>query len=511
MADFDNAVILVTGAASGIGAAVATRLAAGGARKLILADLDEDRLRDFGFSLACERQMMIGDVADPQLWADADLTGLTHAVVNAGIGAGGVIESLTFDDWRRVMAVNLDGAFLTLQAAMRAIRSGGSGGAIVLTASAAGLKAEPGIAAYGASKAAVIHLARIAAREGAGAGIRVNAVAPGGVETPIWRGHAAIQRDGRGARRGRGVPRHGGGGDSARPLRPARGDWRADRLPAVRQGRLHDRRLPGQRWRLFALASFSFCSRSPAAAGRRSERRHRRRPRPPLPGIARRAASKARASPSAATNSRRHDLELIVDDGGAPLRGFAALETALGARRARLLFAMNAGMYDEDGRPIGLHVEAGRRRHRVNLRSGPGNFHLKPNGVFAVAADGRVAIVRSERLGDLPFAPHWATQSGPMLVVDGRLHPRFQANGPSLNIRNGVGVADSGTAWFAISDEPVSFGRFARLFRDALDCRNALFFDGTVSSLWDPAAGRRDQGHEIGPMVAVFRKAEDRE
>jgi NAD(P)-dependent dehydrogenase (short-subunit alcohol dehydrogenase family) len=188
MPDFDNAIILITGAASGIGAAVATQLAVSGTRKLILADRDEDKLRDFGFSLPCERQMMIGDVADPELWASADLTGLTHAVVNAGIGAGGTIEQLDFEEWRRVMAVNLDGAFLTLQAAMRAIRSGGSGGSIVLTASAAGLKAEPGIAAYGASKAAVIHLARIAAKEGASANVRVNAIAPGGVETPIWHG-----------------------------------------------------------------------------------------------------------------------------------------------------------------------------------------------------------------------------------------------------------------------------------------------------------------------------------
>ena len=185
---FDNRTALVTGAASGIGAAVATRLAAGGARKLILADRDEDRLRDFGFSLPCERQVMIGDVADEQLWASADLTGLTHAVVNAGIGAGGTIEELDFAEWRRVMAINLDGAFLTLQAAMRAIRSGGAGGAIVLTASVAGIKVEPGIAAYGASKAALIHLSRIAAKEGAAAGIRVNAIAPGGVETPIWHG-----------------------------------------------------------------------------------------------------------------------------------------------------------------------------------------------------------------------------------------------------------------------------------------------------------------------------------
>ncbi|MDQ4086912.1 MAG: SDR family oxidoreductase [Pseudomonadota bacterium] len=186
MPDFDNAIALITGAASGIGAAIATLLAEGGAKKLILADQDEDRLRDFAFSLPCERQMMIGDVADAGLWSQSDLTGLTHAVINAGVGAGGPIAETSFEDWRRVMAVNLDGAFLTLQAAMRAIGSGGQGGAIVLTASVAGLKAEPGIAAYGASKAAVIHLARIAAREGAASGIRVNSIAPGGVETPIW-------------------------------------------------------------------------------------------------------------------------------------------------------------------------------------------------------------------------------------------------------------------------------------------------------------------------------------
>jgi 2-keto-3-deoxy-L-fuconate dehydrogenase len=187
MPDFTDAIVLITGAASGIGAATATRLANDGARKLILVDLDEDRLRDFAFTLPCERQVLIGDVADEHFWAQADLTGLSHALVNAGIGAGGPIETLDFAEWRRVMSINLDGAFLTLQAAMRAIRAGGKGGGIVLTASAAGVKAEPGIAAYGASKAAVIHLARIAAKEGASANIRVNAIAPGGVETDIWK------------------------------------------------------------------------------------------------------------------------------------------------------------------------------------------------------------------------------------------------------------------------------------------------------------------------------------
>jgi uncharacterized protein YigE (DUF2233 family) len=168
---------------------------------------------------------------------------------------------------------------------------------------------------------------------------------------------------------------------------------------------------------------------------------------------------------------------------------------------------MNAGMYDEEGRPIGLHVEQGRQLRRVNLRDGPGNFHLKPNGVFAVDEEGRVSVLPSDAFARRPPAKvMWASQSGPMLVVAGRLHPRFDADGESRLRRNGVGVANPDTAFFVISDDAVSFGRFARFFRDVLGCPNALFLDGSVSSLWDPAAGRRDDRTDLGPMAMVFRR-----
>jgi uncharacterized protein YigE (DUF2233 family) len=180
------------------------------------------------------------------------------------------------------------------------------------------------------------------------------------------------------------------------------------------------------------------------------------------------------------------------------------LERHLGARAAALRFAMNAGMYDEEGRPIGLYVEKGEQRRALNLRDGPGNFHLKPNGVFWVDRKGRVAVTASDRYK--PGKAQWATQSGPMLVIDGKPHPEFTANGESRLIRNGVGVSGPDTAWFAISEEGVSFGRFARFFRDALGCRDALFLDGTVSSLWDPVAGRQDGYPSLGPIVAVFRE-----
>jgi uncharacterized protein YigE (DUF2233 family) len=201
-----------------------------------------------------------------------------------------------------------------------------------------------------------------------------------------------------------------------------------------------------------------------------------------------------------------HGLELILDGETGPLRSFAALERHLGPRANHLLFAMNAGMYDEEGDPIGLYVEKGKSRHRINLRPGPGDFHLKPNGVFAVDDAGRVAIVPSERFAAKVKNARWATQSGPMLVIAGKLHPKFDPDGPSRLLRNGVGVAGPRDAWFAISEEGVSFGRFARFFRDALGCRDALYLDGTVSSLWDPASGRQDSHAELGPMVAVFRK-----
>jgi 2-keto-3-deoxy-L-fuconate dehydrogenase len=188
MPAFDNATILITGAASGIGSAAARLLASRGAARLILSDLDQDRLQQVSESLACETSLLVGDVADETLWAAAELDGLTHAVANAGIAASDPIDRLSLSEWRRVMAVNLDGVFLTLKAAMATMKRGGAGGAIVVTASVAGLKAEPGIAAYAASKAAAIQLTRVAAKEGAPDRIRVNSIAPGGVETPIWYG-----------------------------------------------------------------------------------------------------------------------------------------------------------------------------------------------------------------------------------------------------------------------------------------------------------------------------------
>ena len=175
---------LITGAASGIGRATAELLATKG-HALILVDIG-----NLGAVLPDRADVtrLTGDVSDEAFWDGyaGALEGLTNAVVNAGVSSGGPIAELDFAEWRRVMSVNLDGAFLTLRAALRAMQAASGPRAIVLSASVAGMKPEPGVAAYGASKAALIQLAKVAAKEVAAEGIRVNAIAPGGVDTPIW-------------------------------------------------------------------------------------------------------------------------------------------------------------------------------------------------------------------------------------------------------------------------------------------------------------------------------------
>lgn len=187
--DFDNMPALVTGAASGIGLATARLLAECGASPIVATDWVAEALHG-ATDFIDNAVPLAGNVADENFWNDAmpHLTGLRLAVVNAGVSSSGMIDTVDLSEWRRVMSANLDGAFLTLRAALRAMKAHGMGGSIVITASASGLKAEQGIAAYGASKAGVLHLARIAAKEAAPHKIRVNAIAPAGVKTPIWRG-----------------------------------------------------------------------------------------------------------------------------------------------------------------------------------------------------------------------------------------------------------------------------------------------------------------------------------
>lgn len=195
-----------------------------------------------------------------------------------------------------------------------------------------------------------------------------------------------------------------------------------------------------------------------------------------------------------------NDLRLFrADAAGVPYGSFSALEQAVGP----LSFAMNGGMYHPDRAPVGLYLEDGRQEMRLVTNPGPGNFGLLPNGVFCFG-NGEARVIESLTYEGDPPACRYATQSGPMLVIDGELHPRFLPDSTSRNIRNGVGTSDAGDrAVFAISDEPVTFFEFGRLFQVGLGLNQALYLDGRVSRLHAPSLGRSDIGLSMGPIIAV--------
>jgi uncharacterized protein YigE (DUF2233 family) len=185
------------------------------------------------------------------------------------------------------------------------------------------------------------------------------------------------------------------------------------------------------------------------------------------------------------------------------LGSFSRINAMLEQNNQRLGFAMNAGMYHADRSPVGLFIENGKERAPLADGGTYGNFGLKPNGVFCFGKQA-MAVIETNVFRLAKIDCEYATQSGPMLVIDGALHPRFLVDATSRYIRNGVGVSADGTrAWFVISDNPVTFHEFGSLFRDHLKTPNALYFDGKVSRLFAPDLGRSDSGFPLGVIVGT--------
>lgn len=209
------------------------------------------------------------------------------------------------------------------------------------------------------------------------------------------------------------------------------------------------------------------------------------------------------------------DLRMYWRNGtGEPFRTFTALAEELTAQDMELVFAMNGGMYQADYTPLGYYVEAGRELRPVNtttISGSPGqvpNFYKKPNGIFFLT-DGEAGVQETEAFMAAAPDTRYATQSGPMLVIDGNIHPMFMAGSMAIRPRNGVGVSSTTEVHFAISRNFVNFHSFARFFRDHLGCDNALYLDGgTAPGLYSPDLNRNDPpGHGgYGPIIAVVEQ-----
>ena len=201
-------------------------------------------------------------------------------------------------------------------------------------------------------------------------------------------------------------------------------------------------------------------------------------------------------------DTSRQDLRLFwQDDQGQPLRRLERLAAWQKGQGKTLVFGMNAGMYHADGGPVGLLVIDGRELSPLNLAGGEGNFFLKPNGVFLISAKGP-QVVDSTDYPPLGDGVRFATQSGPMLLKHGEINPVFRPGSASRYIRNGVCALGS-QAIFVISQRPVTFHEFATFFKDELNCEDALYLDGAISSLYSPSLGRSDQLKDLGPLLGV--------
>jgi len=198
---------------------------------------------------------------------------------------------------------------------------------------------------------------------------------------------------------------------------------------------------------------------------------------------------------------RQHLAFYWKNEQGIIYRSIGNLRTQLAAKHHKLLFAMNGGMYMENNAPLGLYIENGRTLSPLNTATNDfGNFYMKPNGVFYLTADRRPVICRTADFK--PSSVLYATQSGPMLVINGKINPLFKKGSVNLNVRNGVGILPDGKIVFAMSKEGMNFYDFAAYFQQ-LGCSNALYLDGFVSRMYLPAQHWEQTDGDFGVMIAV--------
>jgi len=203
-------------------------------------------------------------------------------------------------------------------------------------------------------------------------------------------------------------------------------------------------------------------------------------------------------------DTKKQNLQLYwKNDNGEIFGSIQNLKTFVESKKLILTFAMNGGMYMQDLKPLGLFIQDGKKLKNLNKAKGSGNFYLKPNGVFYITTDNVPLICNTTDF--ISKNIKHATQSGPMLVIDGQIHSAFKKGSTNLNIRNGVGILPDNKVVFAISKTEINFYDFAKYFQK-LGCKNALYLDGYVSRMYLPEKKWTQTDGNFGVIIGVTTK-----
>ena len=203
-------------------------------------------------------------------------------------------------------------------------------------------------------------------------------------------------------------------------------------------------------------------------------------------------------------NLEKQNLQFFLkNESGEYYNTFYNLKKELENKDEELVFAMNGGMFMKDYTPLGLYIENGVEKHKINkTQEAFGNFYMQPNGIFYITENKKGVVCKSTDFENKNI--QYATQSGPMLVIDGKLHPKFNEGSKNLNIRNGVGILPNGNVLFAMSKKKINFYDFAQYFKK-LGCKNALYLDGFVSRTYLPSKGYKTNGGKFGVIIGVVK------
>jgi len=185
-------------------------------------------------------------------------------------------------------------------------------------------------------------------------------------------------------------------------------------------------------------------------------------------------------------------------------QNFRNLNDDLKNQNKEMVFATNGGMFMQNFMPLGLYVENGKPMTPINKKNGKTNFYIKPNGIFYLTKDKKASI---KTTSDFKFNKSilYATQSGPMLLINGKINPEFRNNSINLNIRNGVGILPDNKVLFALTKMPMNFYDFANYFKE-MKCKEALFLDGGISEFYYPEKGFTESLQSFGIIIAVVKE-----